>query len=567
MKKLSITIMMLFAVVLATAAQGVTYKILHENNDTIVKCRIEGISLGSRAVRHFVYEYPSTDADGKEVTISGIVMVPADVANGDVPCDGIILFNHPTLGSLEDAPSMGGLDVPSGLLASPLKPNYIVVMSDYIGFGSSKDHLYEYLCGHTNGRNSLDGLLAARQMLTDKKIPLGKYLFNVGYSQGATEAMYVAKLRDTEEKYKGIKIDKTFAGGGVLDIEKAYSEYVRLDKVDPMNDIAIMLISVNENYHLGIDYKDLFLEPMASHVQEFLEKKDKDVLRKCGVSDLEYLHQLLTPTYMNLDSEPAKKLMAKLAEIKIANGWKPDLSQKYFIAHSRHDNYVPVQCSRSLLTWMQDQGFKVSLVPGKTNLQTNMLIFKLRHQPAAIVWGIQAMAAIQFWPVAYYEGELNRFYYDAVKDMNLMKVVKLLENLGIDLRTIINNGGLAPEHPSNRASTDEAFIENVLYFIPNIQDILGKVDLTPKDVAQMLVDSGITAADLIEVAAYLFGIPLQAPETDYAPVIQQLEEQTASPAYLLRLYEQTLVNWYKQAGIDVDYDKWSLGGTNLEIGN
>lgn len=159
-------------------------------------------------------------------------------------------------------------------------------MSDYIGFGSSKDHLYEYLCGHTNGRNSLDGLLAARQMLTDKKIPLGKYLFNVGYSQGATEAMYVAKLRDTEEKYKGIKIDKTFAGGGVLDIEKAYSEYVRLDKVDPMNDIAIMLISVNENYHLGIDYKDLFLEPMASHVQEFLEKKDKDVLRKCGVSDL-----------------------------------------------------------------------------------------------------------------------------------------------------------------------------------------------------------------------------------------------------------------------------------------
>ena len=83
----------------------------------------------------------------------------------------------------------------------------------------------------------------------------------------------------------------------------------------------------------------------------------------------------------------------------------------------------------------------------------------------------------------------------------------------------------------------------------------------------MLVDSGITAADLIEVAAYLFGIPLQAPETDYAPVIQQLEEQTASPAYLLRLYEQTLVNWYKQAGIDVDYDKWSLGGTNLEIGN
>ena len=119
-----------------------------------------------------LYEYPSTDADGKPVTISGIVMVPSDVDKGEVPCDGIILFNHATLGSLEDAPSQGGLVFPSGLLANPLKPNYIVVMSDYIGFGSSKDHPYEYLCGHTNGRNSLDGLLAARQMLTDKNIPI-----------------------------------------------------------------------------------------------------------------------------------------------------------------------------------------------------------------------------------------------------------------------------------------------------------------------------------------------------------------------------------------------------------
>ena len=93
MKKILITLLMILVAALNVAAQGVTYKILHENNDTTVKCKVEGFSLGSRAVRHIVYEYPSTDADGKPVTISGIVMVPSDVDKGEVPCDGIILFN------------------------------------------------------------------------------------------------------------------------------------------------------------------------------------------------------------------------------------------------------------------------------------------------------------------------------------------------------------------------------------------------------------------------------------------------------------------------------------------
>ena len=112
---------------LSASAQD-AYKILSEC-DTIVKAKIEKVTLGSREVRHFVYEYPSKDADGQPVTISGIVMVPADIANGTTPCDGIILFNHHTIGSPKEAPSQGELDVPSGMLANPLKPNYIISLS------------------------------------------------------------------------------------------------------------------------------------------------------------------------------------------------------------------------------------------------------------------------------------------------------------------------------------------------------------------------------------------------------------------------------------------------------
>ena len=542
MKKHILTVLLMTGVGLSAPAQN-TYKILSEC-DTTVKARIEKVTLGSRDVRHFVYEYPSKDGDGQPVTISGIVMVPADIANGTTPCDGIILFNHHTIGGPEQAPSQGELDVPSGILANPLKPNYIIVMSDYIGYGSSIDHKIAYLCGDTNARNCLDGLLAARQLLTDKQIPQGRFLFNMGYSQGGTESMYIAKLRDMEYKDRGITFDNTFSGGGMLDCEEAFSAYVEKDQCDAINDVAMFLISVNENCHMGIDYHDLFQEPLASHVQEVILTKSKSVLSDIGVSGLDSLHQLLQPAYMDWKSDESKALKAKLAEIKITNGWEPDTTQRYFIEHSRHDNYVPIKCGRAIIPWMKSKGFTPSMVPGKTNLQTNTIVFKLKHQPSAAVWFVQTMAAVQAWPVIYYEGEQNRYYHDVVKDLNLMKVVKFLESLGLDLRKMFNTS-------EARAFMAEPRKASFFDLLQQIQDTLAKVDLTIYDVIEMIYDSGITVEDIMEVYNYIKDT--DAPSTRESVT---LGEHVEVPVYLLRQYEQTLANWLKLGGVDVQYDQW-----------
>ena len=542
MKKHILIALLMTSASLSASAQN-TYKILSEC-DTTVKAKIEKITLGSREVRHFVYEYPSQDADGEPVTISGIVMIPADIVNGTTPCDGIILLNHHTIGGPEQAPSQGGLDVPSGILASPLKPNYIIVMSDYIGYGSSIDHKVAYLCGDTNARNSLDGLLAARQLLDDRQIPKGRFLFNMGYSQGGTESMYVAKLRDMEYKDRGITFDKTFSGGGMLDCEEAYSAFIKKDQCDAINDVVMFFISVNENCHLGIDYHDLFQEPLASHVQEVIETKSKSVLSDIGVSSLDSLHQLLQPAYMDRNSDAFKELKAKLAEIKITNGWEPDTTQNYFIEHSRHDNYVPIQCGRAIIPWMKEKGFKPSLVPGKTRLQTNTIVFKLKHQPSAAVWFVQTMAAVQAWPVVYYEGEQNRYFHDVVKDLNLMKVVKFLESIGIDLRKIFSSN-------KARAHTNVPRRANILEVLLQIQDTLAKVDLTIYDVIEMITDSGITGEDIFEVYNYI--------KDTNAPSAREtvtFGEHVEVPVYLLRQYEQTLADWLMLGGVDVHYDQW-----------
>ena len=281
---------------------------------------------------------------------------------------------------------------------------------------------------------------------------------------------------------------------------------------------------------------------MASGVEEFIKTKEKSTLGDYGVTIRDSLHNLLQPAYMDVETPQAKALMAQFEKINLMNGWEPDSTQKYFIEHSRHDNYVPIQCVRAIIPWMKEKGFTPSIVPGKTNLQTNTMVFKLDHTFSAIVWLIQTVAAIQFWPVLYYEGEQNRYYHDIVGDMNLMKVIKTLESWGIDLKKVVNDGSFA----RRRAS--------VFDFIPNIDEVLAKVDLTAKDLEEMCDDSGITQADLVMAFLYLktgVGSREYASETT-------LEEKVEAPLYLLRYYEQQLANWFLLAGYDVNYNLWGL---------
>jgi hypothetical protein len=558
MKKATIILLALIASVLTSAAQEATYKIIAKA-DTTIKTKTGGVTLYSRDVRRYVYEYPSKDADGKPATISGVIIIPAEIADGTAPCDGIMLLNRATLSSIDDAPSTGNAQLLNGLIANPLKPNYILVMSDFIGYGSSKDYPSFYHSGDVNARNSLDGLLAAKQLLNDEAISQGKYLFNLGFSQGGSETLYVAKLRDMEYKDKGITFTKTFAGGGPTDYVVAYREYVERDWCEDCKDVVMMLISAVENLHLKIDYKDLFKEPLASGAKEYVKTKSKGTLGDYGVSMKDSLSHLIQPAYMNLESDEAKALIEELKKINLMNGWEPDTTQKYFIEHSRHDDFVPIQCVRAIIPWMKEKGFTPSLVPGKTNLQTNTLVFKLDHTSSAIVWLIQTIAAIEIWPVLYYEGEQNRYYHNVVKDLNVLKALKTLESWGIDLRKMINTSS-ARQHLETRAVNKAGILATIMELVPGIKDALGKVDLTPEDAEEMLEDAGVTLNDVLDVVAYILFPPQSSAARESGDVTTplSLEENVEAPLFLMRYYERQLANWFLLGGFDVEYDKWGM---------
>lgn len=535
-------ILTLAAPALTAHAEDYTYNIISEK-DTTISLVVSGTNLGSRDIHRYLYEFPSVDAEGKPVNISGAVWVPKNIYDGTAPCDGVVLYNHYTHLSADERISVLGEEFCNGLLSSPLKPNYIFVISDYLGFGITADRPQAYLCGETNARNSLDGLLAARQLMDDHQIPQGRYLFNMGYSQGGTESMFVAKLRDMEYKDKDITFDKTFSGGGPLDFDKVYTELVRIGYSHIPAAVVLMLVSLNENYHMGLDYKQVFQEPLASHVDEWILSKayGESAVRKLIGSDT--LKNYLQPAYVDLESDVAKALRQKLQAITLTNGWEPDPAQHYFIEHSRHDDYVPIQSSRSIFPWMRDKGFKTSIVPGKTNLQTNTAVFKLDHPRASIVWLIQTAVALQVWPVLYYEGEQNRYYNNVVKDLNLLKAIKLLESIGIDFRS----GG----HGSG--SGEPVNVSNIFEFLIKLSESLKSLDLDLSALLEMIEDAGIGLLDLVEAINYLTSDSAEAALPDAVG-------NTEAPLHLMRQYEQILAAWFLTAGIDVkslEYGAWS----------
>jgi pimeloyl-ACP methyl ester carboxylesterase len=158
--------------------------------------------------------YRSTDIDGTEVPVSGMVIAPL----GKPPAAGrpVVTFAHGTTGlaracapsSVSDpakdalmffAPESGdAMDSGIPSLTRMIAAGYVVVATDYSGLGAPGFH--QYLVGPTSARNVLDAAVAARQI---PEAAAGKRTVIFGWSEGGQAAIWAAQLAD----YVGGQLD------------------------------------------------------------------------------------------------------------------------------------------------------------------------------------------------------------------------------------------------------------------------------------------------------------------------------------------------------------------------
>ena len=494
----------LLAVVLLAWVQGVRasgdmeVRIIHET-DTTWNYDYNGFRFYSRPVHRIDIAYATTDPEGNPAEMSGSIAIPSDVYEGQQPCDGMVLFSHDMLILPHEAPTCGMTLGEEMFLANERQPNYIVVAPDYYGYGITAGKEPWFCHGDVNAQSGIDCLLAARQLLSGRSIPQGKYLANAGYSSGAYEALAVQKLRDM--KYRDqFSFDRTIVGGVPFGVGVAYNELIGM-KDKPGQHLWFLMLMDNYNTHLNLGFTPQQMMK-APWDEEFYRWKNGSYTTAEFLDKLNgrTLSELVQDDLLDYESPTRDMLREPMYDHELETGWEPDSTQNYTVIHSFRDRTIPVWSARTfhyiLSDYQYEDGenywssalFKRSIIPEKTHMNTNFLKATSDHVLAGRIAYFRSLTGLlSALPVLYYDGELNTYYSDVINNLTPLGVIQKLESMGVPFRYILSgfNG-----------SGD------------GLNDTLASLDLTPADLLDIASDCGIFYDDLVEILNYL-GIQIE----------------------------------------------------------
>lgn len=326
----------------------------------------------------FVINYPSTDPYGRPVTLSGTITVMQSMLDSGEAFNGVILYNHYTVFSSDEAPSKG--DLVQQCVAASYR--FVIVSPDYYGFGITGDKPQAYCISRANGKAALDCYLAARAILAEKGVMHGDDLVTVGYSQGAQTTIGV--LREVAENHPEIKVRKAFAGDGPYDINTIYGKFASTDVTAMPSTVANVIFAYNHYFGLGYTLHDLFVEGMANHFEEWFLSKKYNLNAIERFMDITKCSDFLAPDVLVSDSRKGRDFLEVFDKDNLSGGWTPRSDFDVTVYHDIHDDVVPVENSRTLVRFLEENGVKVeeSVIDHSTGMgdtfgQTN-------HQRAAI---------------------------------------------------------------------------------------------------------------------------------------------------------------------------------------
>ena len=496
--------------------------------------------------------YPSQDPYGNTITLSGTITIPKDIYDGEVNCDGILMWHHFTSTYKNQISTRGYLYGEGLLLANPIKPNYIIVSSDFYGFGATERFPQAYLCGTTNAQAMIDILDAGRRILDAEGIDYGPLIFNAGYSSSGYDALATQKLRDM--KYADhVSFDKTFAGGSPSDVCRVYTELIKQDTTAYNVSLPLVCVAYNETYNLGLDYTALFQSPVPENINDWILSKNYSTFELNNVIGREkHVSDIMQPAYCDLNSPESLALQELLKKFDVSNDWEPDLNQRIFIYHSRGDDYIPVNAARPLVRYLSAHGMKASVIPHKTPLQTNFLVSDLGHLTGTLVYLVQTIAQLKAWPVMYKDGHLRLEVLEKLNgDIDVVELMRQLDLMGIDCRGLI----LSVINTFTDAEGNPVKID-LSAITMKLAAICEKNGIDLEELLVVLEDCGISVEQFINDLLQYFaeynpcGDEAEGePITDKSLKVKRACDKALAPRTAADDYAKQLLDWFSEVGI------------------
>ena len=261
------------------------------------------------------------------------------------------LYNHYTIARLDECPTAGKFDLQAG----PMGLGYAVVSADYEGFGETADRWQAYCYGEANARASIDALLAAREWLAAQGYTLSDTLITYGYSQGGQTTIAALKLSQTE--YKGrVHFMKTIAGAGPYDLTLTYKKFLQWERLAQPVVLPMNIITANELEHLGLNYKKVFKEPLATNVKSWILSKRFDTDEMSPLIGSDSLKNFIQPAYMDSTSAEVQFVLQHVQKQDITQSWTPDSDTEVLLVHSLKDDIVPAENTVAMHRFFLDKG-------------------------------------------------------------------------------------------------------------------------------------------------------------------------------------------------------------------
>jgi len=289
-----------------------------------------------------VITYPTTAPDGREVWASGRIYY----TTGYTP-DHIVLCSHYTIGSNAEAPSVMhtfdcGLAFQHGL----------VVVPDYLGFGSTREYVHPYLCPEQTAKNALDMVRAARAFIADEGLAVAADapLYNLGYSQGGGSALAIVKYVQMNNLLSEFPLKNSYCGGGVYSPKTFWENQSKEDYCPYPAGVPMMLMGMKYNY------PDIMTFPLESYLSKEVvdagipalvlgKTKTVDEITSaiCDIFDAddEYdleIKQILSKNAATVGTDEYNQIMKCLDLEELTTGWQP--STPVHFLHYYYDEIV-----------------------------------------------------------------------------------------------------------------------------------------------------------------------------------------------------------------------------------
>ena len=278
------------------------------------------------AVTSYRLEYTTIGAQGQLVSASGLVSVPVKAAGATSP---VLSYQHGTIFRDAQAPSNNAVASEATIAMASL--GYIVLASDYVGYGVSKGTPHPYLLSAPTAASVVDFLTAAKTWRAQQGVADNQQLFMTGYSEGGYATMAAHRAMQTQNSVHLQQLLAVVPGAGPYNVQVTLNSLI--DVVRQENRLLGGLISPGFLRNLGGPTQR---EVRRALLRELMPEDADTVL------DGQFLDNFLADD------------VSTTARVSNVHDWRPQVP--VYLYHGRDDRTVPYTSSTSTLAAMQAQG-------------------------------------------------------------------------------------------------------------------------------------------------------------------------------------------------------------------